>query len=185
MKVVSFFVLSYIGFVGLFKFRIKEGIIMKKSFLVTELLCFFLGVFGAHRYYTGYIGLGIAQTLTLGGCGIWSFIDFIFISLGKYQDAKGQDLEDYNKNIGIGALILVLALGIIKAYGPSSTGSRAIINNYAPSSSTVEKSVNEKGEQVLKFDKATCKITANSHFCYGSLTESDKIKLKQAQRELK
>lgn len=85
----------------------------KKSFLATEIMCLFLGVLGVHRYYTGYIGLGILQTLTLGCCGIWTFIDLIFISLGKYKDAQGNELEDYNKNIGIGVLILLLIVGII------------------------------------------------------------------------
>ena len=45
-------------------FKIEE-IMERKSFLVTELLCLFLGLLGAHRFYTGYIGLGILQLLTL------------------------------------------------------------------------------------------------------------------------
>ena len=69
----------------------------RKSFLVTELLCLFLGLLGAHRFYTGYIGLGILQLLTLGGCGIWSLIDFVMISLDKYKDANGQELMEYNQ----------------------------------------------------------------------------------------
>ena len=85
----------------------------KKSFLVTELLCLFLGPLGVHRFYTGYTGLGIAQLLTLGGCGLWSFIDFIMISFGQYKDAKGQELEDYNKKVGIGIFIAVIALVIL------------------------------------------------------------------------
>ncbi len=82
---------------------------MKKSFLVTELLCFFLGGFGAHRYYTGHIAIGIIQTLTMGGCGLWSFIDLICISLNKFQDSNHQDLEDYNPNVPIILLIITTA----------------------------------------------------------------------------
>lgn len=86
----------------------------KKSFLATELLCFFLGFLGVHRFYTGYIGLGILQLLTLGCCGIWSFIDLIMISLGKYKDANGQDLEEYNSKIGYGVIIFVVVVAVLQ-----------------------------------------------------------------------
>lgn len=43
------------------------------------LLWIFLGVFGAHRYYLGDWKMAIAMTLTLGGLGIWSLIDGIFL----------------------------------------------------------------------------------------------------------
>jgi hypothetical protein len=60
-----------------------------KDWLTTLLLCFFLGVFGIHRFYTGHTGIGIVQLLTLGGCGIWALIDFIMIIVGSFKDAKG------------------------------------------------------------------------------------------------
>ena len=86
----------------------------KKSFLATELFCFFLGVLGIHRFYTGYVGLGIAQLLTLGGCGIWAFIDLISISIGKYRDANGQELDDYNSKIGYGVIIFVVVVAALQ-----------------------------------------------------------------------
>ena len=82
----------------------------KKSFLITEILSFLVGFLGVHRFYTGYIGIGIAQLLTLGGCGIWSFIDFIMISIGKYKDAKGQDLEEYNSKVGYALIAVYIIL---------------------------------------------------------------------------
>lgn len=88
----------------------------RKSFLATELLCFFLGCLGVHRFYTGYIGLGILQLITLGGCGIWAFIDLICISLNKYNDANGQPLEDYNQNIGYGVLIFIAAVAALQIF---------------------------------------------------------------------
>lgn len=39
------------------------------------LLWLFTGVLGGHRYYLGNIGVGIIQTLTGGGFGIWWLID--------------------------------------------------------------------------------------------------------------
>jgi len=65
----------------------------ENKWLITFLLCFFLGGFGAHRFYTGYIGIGIAQLLTLGGCGIWTLIDLIMILCKKYETAEGELLE--------------------------------------------------------------------------------------------
>ncbi len=63
----------------------------KKNYLITLLLCLFLGFLGVHRFYTRYIGEGIAQLiLTLSVIGIplmliWVFIDLISIILGKYK----------------------------------------------------------------------------------------------------
>ena len=57
--------------------------------VIVLLLCFFLGGFGVHRFYTGHTGIGIAQLLTLGGCGIWALIDFIIILMGNFKDAEG------------------------------------------------------------------------------------------------
>jgi TM2 domain-containing membrane protein YozV len=50
------------------------------------------GVCGLHRIYTGHIGIGFAQVLTFGGCGIWQLIDIILIFRGKYTDREGRQL---------------------------------------------------------------------------------------------
>lgn len=63
-----------------------------KSKMVTLALCLFLGYLGAHRFYLGKIGTGIAQLLTFGGFGIWLAIDLILIAMGKMEDAKGNAL---------------------------------------------------------------------------------------------
>ena len=64
------------------------------QWLVTLLLCWFLGVFGVHRFYTGHIGIGIVQLLTLGGCGIWTLIDLIIIITGSYKDSDGNLIKN-------------------------------------------------------------------------------------------
>ncbi len=66
----------------------------KSQFVTIMLLigpaCF--GICGVHRFYTGQIGIGIAQLLTFGGCGVWQLIDLISIFTRKYRDSEGRGL---------------------------------------------------------------------------------------------
>jgi TM2 domain-containing membrane protein YozV len=66
-----------------------------KKILPAFLLCFFLGVFGAHRFYVGKIGTGILQLVTLGGLGIWAFVDFIMIIIGSFTDKEGNKITQW------------------------------------------------------------------------------------------
>ncbi|MEC7232393.1 MAG: TM2 domain-containing protein [Planctomycetota bacterium] len=60
----------------------------KKSRLVALLLCWFLGYFGAHRFYVGKAGTALLQLVTLGGFGIWWLIDLLMILVGSFRDAE-------------------------------------------------------------------------------------------------
>jgi TM2 domain-containing membrane protein YozV len=59
----------------------------------TAVLCFFLGLGGAHRFYTGHVALGFLQAFTGGGCFIWTLIDFIMILTGNFKDAEGNYIK--------------------------------------------------------------------------------------------
>lgn len=63
-----------------------------KSKLAAALLCFFLGVFGVHRFYVGKIGTGLIWLFTGGVFGIGVLVDFIIILVGGFRDANGQFL---------------------------------------------------------------------------------------------
>jgi TM2 domain-containing membrane protein YozV len=66
-----------------------------KSKFLTMMLAFgpaCFGICGVHRMYTGHVGIGIAQLLTFGGCGVWQLIDIISIVTGKYTDKSGAAL---------------------------------------------------------------------------------------------
>ena len=65
----------------------------EKNWLVTLLLCLFLGAIGVHRFYVGKIGTGIIWLLT-GGCfGIGVIVDLIKIICGKFTDKKGNLIQ--------------------------------------------------------------------------------------------
>ncbi|QMU31467.1 TM2 domain-containing protein [Adhaeribacter radiodurans] len=64
-----------------------------KSQLVAAVLAFVVGYIGIHRFYLGYTGIGIAQILTLGGCGIWALIDLIRILMGDLKPKDGDYTE--------------------------------------------------------------------------------------------
>jgi TM2 domain-containing membrane protein YozV len=62
------------------------------DWLTTLLLCFFVGGLGIHSFYTKKTGIGIAQLLTLGGCGIWALVDLIMIITENFKDGYGRPL---------------------------------------------------------------------------------------------
>lgn len=72
-----------------------------KSKTTAFLFWFFLGGLGGHRYYAGKTGSAIAQTLTLGGLGIWAFIDVFFI---------GGMIEKHNEKLELETIVTVQAM---------------------------------------------------------------------------
>lgn len=88
--------------IGTGSMRDAQGLVLRrdapvgypnKSQSTLFLLSYFLGMFGADRFYLGQTGLGIAKLLTCGGFGIWSLIDMILIGMGRFRDAEGNSLR--------------------------------------------------------------------------------------------
>ncbi len=71
-----------------------------KSKLAAGLLGILLGGLGVHRFYLGYIGIGVAQIavsiITCGIGGLWGFIEGILILTGSglTTDAQGRPLGE-------------------------------------------------------------------------------------------
>jgi len=59
------------------------------------LLAWFLGVLGIHRFYIGKTGTAIAMLFTLGGLGIWAFIDFIMAAAGSMTDSDNLPIKNW------------------------------------------------------------------------------------------
>jgi len=95
--------------------------ISSKSRLAATLLVWFLGIFGAHRFYLGKTGTAIAMlvlgisyllfyvlgialaaaplivlgVLCIVAVGIWAFIDFIFAVSGNMKDKEGKLIKNW------------------------------------------------------------------------------------------
>ena len=67
----------------------------KKNRLVTLLLCFFLGWGGGHRFYVGKIGTGILMLFTMGGFGMWYFLDLVMIASGVFKDKENLPITSW------------------------------------------------------------------------------------------
>lgn len=61
---------------------------VRKSQRLAFLLSVFFGFFGVDQFYLGYIGLGVAKLVTLGGFGTWYIFDLVRIGSSPVY-AKG------------------------------------------------------------------------------------------------
>lgn len=92
-----------------------------RSFIATLLLSYFLGFFGADRFYLGKTRSALVKLFTLGGFGYWWLIDLLLTLFGGQRDAWGFRLHGYDRHkktvwIVIGALFgASLVLGAVAA----------------------------------------------------------------------
>lgn len=93
-----------------------------KSKTVLIILTFLgLGVLGIDRIYAGQIGLGILKLITIGGLGIWAFIDFILVlinSLSKSEEgifgiSRWSDNVDDSFNITLVCIFISFIMSFI------------------------------------------------------------------------
>lgn len=64
-------------------------------FISTLLYSVFLGCLGVDRFCLGHTGVGVAKFLTLGGLGVWWFIDIILLLTGDLIPADKSNWCEY------------------------------------------------------------------------------------------
>lgn len=85
--------------------------ISPKSRVATTLFAWFLGIFGAHRFYVGQTGTAVTMlvlsivgfatlwlfvgTFILIAVGIWAFVDFIIAVTGNMRDREGKLIQKW------------------------------------------------------------------------------------------
>ena len=106
----------------------SSAIIKKDEFKTTFFLCLFLGIFGAHRFYTGKTKSGIFQLLTLGGLLIWSLVDLWKIVLGKFTDERGELIKNTSPKLSW-ALLIIATLARLASFGQASSNIDEIKSN--------------------------------------------------------
>lgn len=104
--------------------RPSGGVAGEKSYTVTWILSFLLGMFGADRFYLGKIGTGILKLVTLGGVAVWWLVDLIITLSRNATDKHGRKVRGSGREpliswIVVGALV---AIGlVINLFGGGST----------------------------------------------------------------
>lgn len=64
-------------------------------FVTTLLYSILLGFFGVDRFCLGHTGTAVGKLLTIGGAGIWWFVDIILLVVGELQPADGSNWNPY------------------------------------------------------------------------------------------
>ena len=91
-----------------------------KNWVATLLFCWFLGLYGAHRFYTGKSNSAwVMLILSITGLGtlismIWALIDGFAIALGKFTHEDGGELYERIDWLGY-VYIAMMVIGILGA----------------------------------------------------------------------
>ena len=132
----------------------------KKSWIVSLILCFFLGIFGIHNFYAKKIKIGIIQLVTLGGLGVWALIDLFYIIQQKYKDKNGKIIrkkESENKILKLVIVFMIISIigGIIYFLKQVNVGNIALNSDLVKKYNEVSKL--EPEIQVYLYNDATQK----------------------------
>lgn len=93
---------------------------IKSKVVLVVLTCIGLSFFGIDRMYAGQVWLGILKLVTLGGLGIWYFVDFLIVIINALSKSKNGvfGIKKWSDSLNISfyvALVLVVLKVIIIA----------------------------------------------------------------------
>jgi TM2 domain-containing membrane protein YozV len=77
------------------------ALVSDKAITPALVLCGLFGIFGAHVFYTGPLGLAwVRLILPFTGIGApvaigWWLLDIILLTIGRYKDGKGKPVTDW------------------------------------------------------------------------------------------
>lgn len=115
-----------------------------KNWMATMSLCWFLGMYGAHRFYTGKTTSGwVMLVLTVLGLtapisAIWAIIDGVTLALGKFTHNDGSELYErvdwfgyvYIALIILGAIAVCVyfaaIIGVIAMFAQNAAGAGSL-----------------------------------------------------------
>ena len=69
-----------------------------KNIWIAIILCYFLGMFGAHRFYVGKSGTGVLWIFTAGAFGIGWLVDLFSLIFCGFYDSEGRVLRYAKKS---------------------------------------------------------------------------------------
>jgi serine/threonine protein kinase len=87
-----------------------------KKLMTAWILSIVVGFFGVDRFYLGKVGTGVLKLLTIGGYGVWAFIDAYQLGGGKVTDKWGRQLtstEDETTTISKWRVPASVAAGVL------------------------------------------------------------------------
>lgn len=98
----------------------------EKSFVVTWLFAWLLGIFAVDRFYLGKVGTGLLKLFTFAGFGVWYLVDLIIVLAGAQRDKQGRQLAGFDKNKKVAWIVtaawLVLSVIVSGVSGAASSG---------------------------------------------------------------
>lgn len=88
---------------------------VKSKVVLIVLTCIGLSFFGIDRMYAGQVWLGILKLVTLGGLGIWYFVDFLIVIINALSKSESGvfGITKWSDNLNK-AFYVALVLVIIK-----------------------------------------------------------------------
>jgi serine/threonine protein kinase len=87
-----------------------------KKLMTAWILSIVVGYFGVDRFYMGKVGTGILKLVTIGGYGVWAFIDAYQLGGGKVTDKWGRQLtstEEETATLSKWRLLASIAAGVL------------------------------------------------------------------------